>query len=153
MFGSHITVQVASVRIAGGGELAFQGSCRALNSAWPWGGPREHGFLTELHLVKPWCPWFPSFFFSQFIYSHQRRWLSSWTLMSWELYPSLWEGSLLKHRLKTNFFFKWRIVDLQVVLIFIVQQCHSVIHTYILFHILFHYGLSRDIEYNSLCYN
>ena len=24
--------------------------------------------------------------------------------------------------------------------------------TYILFHILFHYGLSQDIEYSSLCY-
>ena len=27
-----------------------------------------------------------------------------------------------------------------------------VIHIYILFHIIFHYGLSQDIEYSSLCY-
>ena len=39
-----------------------------------------------------------------------------------------------------------------VVLISAVQQSDSVIHTYILFHILFHYGLSQDIEYSSLCY-
>ena len=34
-----------------------------------------------------------------------------------------------------------------------VQQSDSVIHIYIyiLFHILFHYGLSQDIEYSSLC--
>ena len=31
-----------------------------------------------------------------------------------------------------------------------VEQSYSVI--YILFHILFHYGLSQDIEYSSLCY-
>ena len=35
-----------------------------------------------------------------------------------------------------------------------VQRSDSVIHTYtyILFHILFHYGLSQDMEYSSLCY-
>ena len=34
-----------------------------------------------------------------------------------------------------------------------VQQSDSVIHTYaFFFHILFHYGLSHDIEYSSLCY-
>ena len=37
-------------------------------------------------------------------------------------------------------------------LITAVQQSDSVIHTYILFHFLFHYGLSQDIEYSSLCY-
>ena len=37
-------------------------------------------------------------------------------------------------------------------LISAVQQSDSVIHIYILFHILFHYGLSQDIEYSSLCY-
>ena len=41
-----------------------------------------------------------------------------------------------------------------VVLISSVQQGDSVIHMYvcILFHILFHYVLSQDIEYSSLCY-
>ena len=41
-----------------------------------------------------------------------------------------------------------------VVLVSGVQQSDSVIHTYIyiLFPILFHYGLLQDIEYSSLCY-
>ena len=39
------------------------------------------------------------------------------------------------------------------VLISAAQQSDSVIHViYILFHILFHYGISQDIEYSSLCY-
>ena len=33
-----------------------------------------------------------------------------------------------------------------------IQQNDSVIHIYILFHILFHYGLLQDTEYSSLCY-
>ena len=37
-------------------------------------------------------------------------------------------------------------------LISAVQQSDSVIHMYILFHILSHYDLSEDIEYSSLCY-
>ena len=36
-------------------------------------------------------------------------------------------------------------------LISVVQQNDSVIHMYILFHILFHYDLSQDIEYSSPC--
>ena len=39
-----------------------------------------------------------------------------------------------------------------VVLISAVQHSDSVIHICILFHILFHYGLSQDIEYSSLCH-
>ena len=38
------------------------------------------------------------------------------------------------------------------VLISTVQHSDSVIHMYTFFNILFHYGLSRDIEYTSLCY-
>ena len=38
-----------------------------------------------------------------------------------------------------------------VVLLSAVQQSDSVIHIYILFYILFHYGLSQDVEYSSLC--
>ena len=37
-------------------------------------------------------------------------------------------------------------------LISAVQQSDSVIHMYILFHILSHYDLSEDIEYSFLCY-
>ena len=37
-------------------------------------------------------------------------------------------------------------------LISAVQQSDSDIHIYILFHILFHYSLSWDIECSSLCY-
>ena len=39
-----------------------------------------------------------------------------------------------------------------VVLISAVQQVLSYTYTYILFHIPFHYDLSQDIEYSSLCY-
>ena len=39
-----------------------------------------------------------------------------------------------------------------VVLVFTVQQIDLVIEINILFHILFHYGLSQDIEYSFLCY-
>ena len=38
------------------------------------------------------------------------------------------------------------------VLISIVQQSDSAIYIYIPFPILFHYDLSQDIEYSSLCY-
>ena len=40
----------------------------------------------------------------------------------------------------------------KVVLVSTAQQSDLVIHIYILCHILFHYGLSKDIEYSSLCY-
>ena len=36
-------------------------------------------------------------------------------------------------------------------LITAVQQSDSVIHIYILFHILLHYGFSQDTEYSFLC--
>ena len=38
-----------------------------------------------------------------------------------------------------------------IVLISAVQQSDSVIHTYVLFHVLFHNGLSQYIEWSSLC--
>ena len=48
--------------------------------------------------------------------------------------------------------FYWSRVDLYVVLIFAIQQWFSFTHISILFHILFHYGLSQNIEYSSLGY-
>ena len=41
-----------------------------------------------------------------------------------------------------------------MMLISTVQQSDSVMHIYIytIFHVLFHYGLSQDTEYSSLCY-
>ena len=49
--------------------------------------------------------------------------------------------------------FYWSMVDLQCCLSF---QCtakwFSYTSIYILFHILFHYGLLQDMEYSSLCY-
>ena len=39
-----------------------------------------------------------------------------------------------------------------VVLIYAVQKSDSVIHIYIFFYVLFHYGLSQEIEYSSLSY-
>ena len=46
---------------------------------------------------------------------------------------------------------KVQLID-NVMLVSGVQQDDSLIHVYILFHILFHYSLLQDIEYNSLCY-
>ena len=37
-------------------------------------------------------------------------------------------------------------------LIYSIQQSVSVTHTHVLFHILFYYDLSEDIESSSLCY-
>ena len=49
--------------------------------------------------------------------------------------------------------FYWRIVDLQCSVSFCcLAKWFSYTYTYILFHILFHDGLSQDIEYSSLCY-
>ena len=38
------------------------------------------------------------------------------------------------------------------VCVYIHTHTHTHTHTHILFHILFHYGLSQDIDYSSLCY-
>ena len=48
------------------------------------------------------------------------------------------------------YFFEVQLIY-NVVLISAVQQSDSVVHIYILFHILFHYGLSQDIGYSPLC--
>ena len=53
--------------------------------------------------------------------------------------------------------FKFIFIDIlwiyNVLLISTVQQNDSVIHVYLLFfYILFHFGLSQDTEYSSLCY-
>ena len=39
-----------------------------------------------------------------------------------------------------------------VVLVSAARQSDSIIHVGILSHVLFHYGLSQDIEYSSQCY-
>ena len=64
--------------------------------------------------------------------------------------------SLLQAETLSSFFKKTYFTEVQliynVVLISAVQRSDSVIHIYIVFHILFHYGLSQDIEHSSLCY-
>ena len=66
-----------------------------------------------------------------------------------------WNFFSESHRSSTIFFFYWSVVNLQC--------CASIrytakpfifihISTYFLFQILFHYRLSQDIEYSSLCY-
>ena len=52
----------------------------------------------------------------------------------------------------TNLFY-WRIVDWKYcVNFYCTAKWLSYTFIYIVFHILFNYGLSQDIEYNSLCY-
>ena len=55
-----------------------------------------------------------------------------------------------------SFFFSFNSIEVQLICsvsISDVQQSDSVIHIYALFfYILFHYGLSQDIEQSSLCY-
>ena len=57
-------------------------------------------------------------------------------------------------KLSSFFFFNFIEVQLMysVVLTSAVQPSGSVIHTYIPFRVLFHYGLSQDIEDSSLCH-
>ena len=51
------------------------------------------------------------------------------------------------------YFLKIEVYIYIVVLISAIQQSdYSYIHVCILFNILFHYGLSQDVEYSSLCY-
>ena len=51
-------------------------------------------------------------------------------------------------------FYLFIFIDVQLIykveLVSCVQQSDSVIHIYILFHILFYYGLLQDVEYSSL---
>ena len=53
------------------------------------------------------------------------------------------------------FFSNWSIVDLQCFVNFCctaVIQLYIYIYIHIIFYILFHYGLSQDTKYSSLCY-
>ena len=53
-----------------------------------------------------------------------------------------------------SLFWNWNTVDLQCCVIFCSTEkfWFSYTHIYIISYILFHYGLSWDIEYSSLCY-
>ena len=67
----------------------------------------------------------------------------------------VWEGRCINRQLQyTECFLKTEVLIFNVGPISAVQQGDSVIHTYIysFFNILFHYGLSKDIYYSSLCY-
>ena len=101
-----------------------------------------------------------------------QEWSSSWLLVvtphlahsyqvpgdpssqiSWTLHHLSWQERITEEKsrvpgLLQSFFKKIEVYLIyNVVLVSGVQQNDSVIHTYILFHILFYYGLSQDIEY------
>ena len=67
-------------------------------------------------------------------------------MASWKM--NMWDGMC--------FFFNFNLLFIQVslnynvVLITAVQQSDPIKYIYILFHVLFHCGLSQDIEYSSL---
>ena len=65
---------------------------------------------------------------------------------------TIFPSALLDLCLLILILFYWNIVDLQCcVNLYCTKNC-SVLHTCILFHILFHYGLSHVTEYSSLYY-
>ena len=45
-------------------------------------------------------------------------------------------------------FLLYKVIQLYI---YVYTHTHIYIYTHILFHILFHYGLSQDTEYSSLC--
>ena len=85
---------------------------------------------------------------NQEVNSHQMLNLPApWTLTS---QPSeLWEISFFK----IYIYIYWTIVDLYCCVNFCcTAKWLSHRHIYNLYYVLFHYGLSQDIEYSSLCY-
>ena len=80
---------------------------------------------------------------------------SQYTKIFNENYMKTLKISLVQIYLWFSFFFKnvfyWSIIDLQCVLTSAIQKSDSRIYICILFYILFHYGLSQDVEYSSLC--
>ena len=70
----------------------------------------------------------------------------------WRAMCIIQKGLHLTVQVKDFFFLIEVELIYHVVLISAVQQSDSVIYMYILFHTLFHYGLSQDIEYSSPCY-
>ena len=67
---------------------------------------------------------------------------------SWVWHYAKWKKPDTK---AVHLFFFCSIVDLQCCVHFCAQQSDSVLHVYILFCILFYYGLSQEIGYSSLC--
>ena len=57
----------------------------------------------------------------------------------------------LSHQALLSNLFYWRIVDLKCVNFCCTGKWLSYIHIYVLSHVLFHYGLSQDIEYTISC--
>ena len=79
----------------------------------------------------------------------------SWSLGKLELKRPFWSLGLLFY-FYFSFKFLKSFIEVQLAYNVVFDFCctakwFSYTHTYILFHILFHYGLSQDIEYSSLC--
>ena len=81
----------------------------------------------------------------------------------WSEIPRIW-GAVSQELWKTKYiwewlniyiflFLNWSIADFQCCISFWCTVQRSIYtYRYILFHIIFHYGLSQDIDYSSLCY-
>ena len=80
--------------------------------------------------------------------------MQTWT---WEIWGEAWSSADFSFHsdicILFLFFFLIEVLLIyNVLLISAVRQSDSVIHIYIVFYIIFHYGLSQDIEFSFLCY-
>ena len=107
--------------------------------------PRQNAYHHgQWHVSPGWC------FFS-FRLGHSDTKIWTWYKTS----MLVTAGATLHNYLKNFLKIIYTQLTYRVVLISALQQTYSVIHIYtysLLYRLLFHYGLSQDVEYNSLCY-
>ena len=103
-------------------------------------------------LTEPFCPTSENY-----VLEHKYPSSITYKVISLFQRPPLEEMQDIRFRapgfvMYTLFYFVEVQLIYNVVLITAVQQSDLVVHTYIFLHILFHYGLSQDVEYSSLWY-